>query len=975
MSHLLNGRKLGAWIACVAVLAAFPVAWAGGPRFVTGTNFTGAPSGTVMSFFTPNPLYYTDPGNLNANVTHAQADAMVAAAAAIWNVPTSLLTLAQGGELTEHVSDANSYFNGTSVVFPADVLASNYIAKPIAVIYDTDGSITELLLGSGASDPSSCRLNGVTESVDGFGQTGTIEHAVIVLNGRCVGSAPEQLLQMQYQLERAFGRVVGLAWAQVNDNAFTGLTTVTANQLANWPVMHPIDVICGTYTYQCMQSPFQLRPDDICTLAWLYPVTAANATAGKTPSLSTNSLAIQSTLFFPTLQGMDAVNVTVTWGLQGAYIDDFQIVSGVAGYGFQRNIGNPVTGRSEPAADNQGNGLEGYFQFASIPLSYSQGRVNVLEIDTEPINPLYSGEYAIGIYEGTPTVMSGAPQTMGGWLPTADFLWQFTMTSPTATSTCNPGNDGVETAPVAADPSGLWANVLCGTNHVSWRTVSVKAGRTWTLETTATDETGGASEQKARPVIGVWKSTDPVGGLPTVASTPSAMNATSLGLTQLPMAATTQNQTVRIAIADLYGGGRPDYTYNARILYADGISPGVVGAGGGQITITGMGFRPGNQVMVNGVLATVVSCTSTQIVADVPTMVAAGMSVGTAANVAVIDPGTGGQTVMSAVLSYSSAPNVIKLVSAPATVETGLLSATLFAAEVYASDGLAPVPGVSVTLTVSGGASLKACNGASSCLVSTASTGLAQSAVTGVAVGKVVLTAREMDTGASVSVTVEDVNPVLAATAPVASHYLAAGMPASWYASVVVTVDGAPATTVYETWSTTGGSLVVTPGSINVTNATGTASTPVQTTTGLAAGAQGTVTGCAWTVYCASQTVYAVAASQWKIAVSSGAGQSVKSTATLSPVVLLVTDGSGHPVQGATVKVLQTVDAWEGACPALGPCPAAPVLATGTTTGTSDANGLLTVTPLQVPGVPQVVNLAATAGTQGFATLTLDATP
>jgi hypothetical protein len=209
----------------------------------------------------------------------------------------------------------------------------------------------------------------------------------------------------------------------------------------------------------------------------------------------------------------------------------------------------------------------------------------------------------------------------------------------------------------------------------------------------------------------------------------------------------------------------------------------------------------------------------------------------------------------------------------------------------------------------------------------------------------------------------------------VASHYLAAGMPASWYASVVVTVDGAPATTVYETWSTTGGSLVVTPGSINVTNATGTASTPVQTTTGLAAGAQGTVTGCAWTVYCASQTVYAVAASQWKIAVSSGAGQSVKSTATLSPVVLLVTDGSGHPVQGATVKVLQTVDAWEGACPALGPCPAAPVLATGTTTGTSDANGLLTVTPLQVPGVPQVVNLAATTGTQGFATLTLDATP
>ena len=61
---------------------------------------------------------------------------MVAAAANVWNVPTANLILAQGGVLAEHVSSANTYFNGSEMVFPADVLASNYQNVQIAVIYD-----------------------------------------------------------------------------------------------------------------------------------------------------------------------------------------------------------------------------------------------------------------------------------------------------------------------------------------------------------------------------------------------------------------------------------------------------------------------------------------------------------------------------------------------------------------------------------------------------------------------------------------------------------------------------------------------------------------------------------------------------------------------------------------------------------------------------------------------------------------------
>ena len=101
------------------------------------------------------------------------------------------------------------YFDGSEMVFPADVSASNYQSIPIAVIYDTDGSVIDTLLGDGASDPSGCRDTGVVESVDSIGLDGTIHHAMLILNGRCVGSTPQQMLQMQYQLERAFGRVIG----------------------------------------------------------------------------------------------------------------------------------------------------------------------------------------------------------------------------------------------------------------------------------------------------------------------------------------------------------------------------------------------------------------------------------------------------------------------------------------------------------------------------------------------------------------------------------------------------------------------------------------------------------------------------------------------------------------------------------------------------------------------------------------------
>jgi hypothetical protein len=86
----------------------------------------------------------------------------------------------------------------------------------------------------------------------------------------------------------------------------------------------------------------------------------------------------------------------------------------------------------------------------------------------------------------------------------------------------------------------------------------------------------------------------------------------------------------------------------------------------------------------------------------------------------------------------------------------------------------------------------------------------------------------------------------------------------------------------------------------------------------------------------------------------------------------MVTDAQGDPVAGATVTIHQTVDAAEMPCPPTGACPIAPVLSASQGAATSDANGLFSVTPMQLAGVAEVTNIAVSAGTQGFVSLSLD---
>jgi hypothetical protein len=658
--------QLRALLALAAVLAA-PASHAGGPRFIVGSAYSTA--GSVMPFYTSTPLYYTDPGDLSVTVTSAQADAMVAAAAAVWNIPQVSLVLTQGGKLNQHVSGANSYFDGISVVFPADVQPTNYLAKPIAIVYDTDGSIIDLLLGGGASDPSSCRQNGVIESVDAFNQVNpAIDHAVIVLNGRCINSPtarPQQLLQMQYQVTRIFGRILGLSWSQLNDNVFTGVSVPTTFQMNNWPVMHPIDILCGPYAYQCMTHPFSLRDDDINALALLYYAQySGTPPAGKqnTKYQSVPTLGLAS---FPTGQEAELVNLTLTRGPASANWDPAPTIATVTGVQFQQNGGNPVSG-PEPAALNAGSPepiYEGVYYMEWVPL----GPVfSNLQMTTESINPLYTGDYAVGAYQRPVIAMPGQQQSIYGWTIGSGLnSWGSNFTLNGAPNSCNTGNDGSEAGPATADPSGWWSGLICGVGHASWFSTTIRAHHTWTLEATALNATGQPTLNALQPVLGVWSATDPTGSLPSIAAAPAAMNSFVLGTTQLHVPAPTTDTTIRLTVADQYGAGRPDFPYTGRILYADSIAPTSLPQSGGQITITGMGFRKGNTVRVNGVLATVYSWSSTQIVAVAPSQAATGAA-SAPVDILVTDPSTGGTTTVPAALTYLDiAPTQTVVITTP----------------------------------------------------------------------------------------------------------------------------------------------------------------------------------------------------------------------------------------------------------------------------------------------------------------------
>jgi hypothetical protein len=473
--------------------------------------------------------------------------------------------------------------------------------------------------------------------------------------------------------------------------------------------------------------------------------------AGKQVSLG-GANQVHGTVSFPGGEGMAGVNVLVVREPTfSASPQGWVETSTISGSRFRRSGASPFVAPPMSPGASQGTpsaNYQGYYLAPFVAIEDPHGYQTEI-VSTEPLNPLYIGAASVGPYSQGIAAPPGSPPTpyvSFGDNAGANVAVNFAIAD--APSACGNGTDGTPAAPMLLPAGGWWNGLICGYGHASYIAAPVKPGRSLTVEVTALDAEGFATTTKLMPVIALFAPTDLPGTLPSLAVAPAAFQALGLGTTNLsaaPFAANEPGGTVRIGIADQRGDGRPDYTYQARLFYADSLIPAQVpGAGGTTITITGSGFRAGNAVTINGVSAQVTSWSASTIVLSAPSMAVAGAVAGNPVDVEVTDLGTGATSTMTAALTYGGAsqPASLRLVTAQAAAAfVGHPAATPFAVQVLAADGVTPVAGATVVFSNLGAsASFGAC-GASACTFTTDAMGTASSTISPAAAGTVTMQA------------------------------------------------------------------------------------------------------------------------------------------------------------------------------------------------------------------------------------------
>ena len=408
-------RSLGFFAPLLLAAALFVLApstsIAGGPKYVAGTNyFDPAAVGQPVHWANGQVSYYVDQGPLNGSITHEQATAMVDTAASLWNaIPTAGVTVTDKGTLNEDVSGLNTIASAEGKFAQPTDLTSAAINYPLSIVFDADGSVIDALYGTGSSDPTSCQNNGVFTGLDKINPDATIAHAVIILNGRCATTA--SLLQMMsFEIERAFGRVLGLDYSQVNPNA---LQTRMPGGTDGWPVMQPLSGSCGPSGGSCIPNSSVLRYDDVAALNRIYPITAANLSRfpGKVITAD-NTVSISGSIAFRTGPGMQGLNV-VARPLDANGNPMYQYtVSAVSGVLYSGNRGNAIMGFADangvPRSRWGSNdaGLQGAFDLSGIPLPPGVSMASY-QITFEAINPLFILGNSVGPYGDGQVLPSG----------------------------------------------------------------------------------------------------------------------------------------------------------------------------------------------------------------------------------------------------------------------------------------------------------------------------------------------------------------------------------------------------------------------------------------------------------------------------------------------------------------------------------------------------------------------------------------
>jgi hypothetical protein len=932
---------------------------AGGPKYVAGTSyFNSAVTGQPVHWAGGQLNYYVDKGPLNAGTQNADVVYMVDAAAAIWNaVPTAGVTLVDKGQLNEDVNGSNVAVNASGqFTAPADVTpqATGY---PVAVIFDADGSVINAIYGAGASNPTSCQNNGVFVWIDNVNPDATIAHAVILLNGLC-GTNANLDAMLAFQLIRAFGRVLGLDYSQVNPEATNGSEP---DAIYGWPMMEPMSGQCGPQGGNCIPNPFQLEYDDIAALNRIYPITAANLAGFPGKELTAaNTVSIQGTVSFRTGGDMQGVNV-VARPLDASGNPLYQYtVTFVSGAYFSGNHGSPVTGFN----DSNGNALskwgsedpamQGYFDLSGIPLPPGATSASY-QVSFEAINPLYVRTNAVGPYGLGQVAPSGTLAPVAVENLAAGGAQTVNVTVADSAVGGYQDEIGTEAEPRPMPAGGMWTGRLSQVGQTDWFSFPVRGNRSFTVVTQATDEHGVPTENKALPSIGVWNGFDAVGA--AAAGSAPGLNGDAAGETWLQVSASADD-IVRVGIADLRGDGRPDYAYNGWILYVDTVAPARLPATGGPIVIHGMGFRSADTVLVGGQKAVVTSISANEITAIAPP---AAKGVTGSVDVEVDDlPVFYAAAIATGGVSYDAATgDALTLVTAPSNtvpIDTPIpFTVTALGAN------MAPAGGVTVTYTVTGGTATLGC-GKLTCTVTTSGDGHATMNVTATNGSWSVVTA-SLKNGSSLQAQFAGgTPPTLGSLTPQLS--LAAGATFTWTVQALAVLNGAPAAGQTIGWQSATAGIALPAANTATTNANGIA-TMTLTVGPLSEGQTATINACLnGTSQCVTYTAFGSRPEYALLNPVSGTVQSMAQSTAPGAVTLRLLDMDGNPMAGGTVTLYQALYAWTPPCSAHAVCPPGALLAAQTGTATSAIDGTVTFSPATLPGVAtNLVGLAASGNT------------
>jgi len=965
----LVARPAAARFLVLSLLLAAPgAARAGGPKYVAGaTYFNPAVLGQPIHWPNGQVNYYVDRGPLSSQVSNQQATAMVDAAAALFNaVPTAAVTLTDMGPLNEDVSGSNIVAVNGVITQPADVTPSA-ATYPLGIIYDADGSVIDAVFGQDSSQPDACQNNGVFVWIDNINPDATIAHAILLLNGRCATNS-SLLAMMSFQLERAFGRVLNLDYAQVNPGA---LQNGEAGGTLGWPVMQPDSGVCGPAGGVCIPNPSRLRYDDIAALNRIYPVTAQNLAGFPGKQLTApNTVSIQGNITFKTGIGMQGVNVVARpLDAKGNPLYQYTVTF-VSGAYFNGNHGNPVTGWNDANGSpltqwgSSNPALQGFFDLSGIPLPPGLSTANY-QVTFEAISPNYLLADSVGPYlDGNPSPSGSLPPISVPGMA-AGMSQTLTVNSPNTPVAGYQDAIGIESSPRMVPASGMWTGRLSQIGQTDWFVLPVRANRTFTVVTQALDESGAATNLKAMPAIGAWNAFDPAASPPVGAG--SGLNGLAVGESWLQVTASADAQ-VRIGIADERGDGRPDYLYNGWLLYADSVSPTRLPASGGPIVIHGMGFRLADTVQVGGQPAIVTSISPNEITAIAPPA-AAGVT--GSVDVEVDDlPIFYAAAILYSGVSYNSGTgDALTLVTAPSnTIPIGV--PTPFTVTALGPD-LTPAGGVTVTYTATGAATL-AC-GQSTCQVTATGDGRASINVTSTGVAWSTVTA-SLTNGSSLQAQFQGgTPPVLSALTPMLS--LAAGASLTWTTQALVLNNGNPMGGQAVAWQSSGSGITAQGSTAAISNGSGIAAKAL-TVGPLAEGQLATSTACLnGTSQCVTFSALGARPEYASLAPVSGTTQSLSLAATPSLITLRVLDMNGNPMAAGVVTLYQSLYAFTPPCQPHGQCVQGALLASQVSVATSALDGTVTFIPASLPGVATTLRALAVTGNSASLNIAIEQHP